>query len=243
MFQDHALFPHRDVGENVAFGLRMQGRSAAEQQGRADELLAMVGLAGMARRRVQTLSGGEQQRVALARALAPAPRVLLLDEPLGALDRPLRERLVGELRALFLDLHISVLAVTHDHREAFALADRLVLVDRGRVLQTGSPTAVWARPASRRVAELLGFPNIGPRPGDPKGDIVAVRPEGVHLDPAGPLAGRVQATTFTGSTVRVVVALDGGGVLEADVPAEVAPAIAGLVRLRVDPDAVVPLDP
>ncbi|RMH69647.1 MAG: ATP-binding cassette domain-containing protein, partial [Actinomyces sp.] len=125
MFQDHALFAHRDVGDNVAFGLRMQGVGGPERRRRVAESLELVGLAGFAHRRVDTLSGGQAQRVALARALAPRPRVLLLDEPLGSLDRPLRDRLVGELGDLFARLALTVVFVTHDHDEAFAVADRL----------------------------------------------------------------------------------------------------------------------
>ncbi|MEQ1788508.1 MAG: ABC transporter ATP-binding protein, partial [Acidimicrobiales bacterium] len=131
MFQDHALFPHLSVGANVAFGLRMQRRSPAETRARVAELLDLVGLASTEGRAIHTLSGGEQQRVALARALAPAPRVLLLDEPLGALDRQLRERLVDELGQLFGQLGQTVVAVTHDQTEAFAMAHRLVVVDAG----------------------------------------------------------------------------------------------------------------
>ena len=243
MFQDHALFPHRDVGTNVAFGLRMQGRSAAEQRRRVGELLALVGLAGLADRRIQTLSGGEQQRVALARALAPEPRVLLLDEPLGALDRPLRERLVGELREVFRSLGLTVLAVTHDHAEAFALATRLALLDGGRIIQTGAPAKVWAQPASVRAAQLLGFLNVGPMPGAPDGPPVLVRPDGVAFCSDGPIGGVVETATFMGSRSRVVVRLNGGGSLEVEVPAEEAPAVGAPVRLRISPEAVVPLAP
>src|SRR3954470_7458066 len=128
MFQDHALFPHRDVSANVAFGLRMQGIATADAQARVEELLELVGLAGFERRRVRELSGGEQQRVALARALAPDPRLLMLDEPLGALDRVLRERLVSELRGVLRAVGMTTLFVTHDQDEAFAIADRVVLL-------------------------------------------------------------------------------------------------------------------
>jgi thiamine transport system ATP-binding protein len=162
MFQDHSLFPHRDVAANVAFGLRMQRRPADEIRRRVDALLELVDLPGYGSRRVQTLSGGEQQRVALARALAPEPRLLLLDEPLGSLDRTMRDRLVTELRSLFTRLGLTVVAVTHDQAEAFTLADRLVVLDGGRVLQSGAPSALWGGPASARVAELLGFVNLLP---------------------------------------------------------------------------------
>lgn len=163
MFQDHQLFPHRDVGGNVAFGLRMRGGGRGSKQAyeaRVAELLELVGLPGARRRAVASLSGGEQQRVALARALAPSPRLLMLDEPLGQLDRGLRERLVVELRGLFSGLGTTVLAVTHDQGEAFALADRVVVMRDGRIAQAGSPLEVWERPASEFVARFLGFENV-----------------------------------------------------------------------------------
>jgi thiamine transport system ATP-binding protein len=254
MFQHHALFPHLDVGANVAFGLRMQGRSRAATGPRVAELLDLVGLAGMEGRDIATLSGGEQQRVALARALAPAPRVLLLDEPLGALDRPRRERLVVELQGLFAQLGLTVVAVTHDHTEAFALADRLVLLDGGRVLQTGAPHDVWRSPASSRVAELLGFTNLvdvdarsgrahsawgdlGPAP--PSAHRALVRPDAVHVDPSGGVEGVVAAGTFAGARVRLRIEVPGAPGLEADLPAQDLPAVGALVRVSFDPQGIV----
>jgi thiamine transport system ATP-binding protein len=162
MFQDYALFPHRDVAGNVGFGLRMQGEPAARRDRRVAEVLGLVGLAGYGDRAVSTLSGGERQRVALARALAPAPRLLMLDEPLGALDRTRRDELVVELSALFADLGLSVVYVTHDQSEALALADRVVIMDRGRVARQGRPEDVWERPGSPFVAGFLGFTNLVP---------------------------------------------------------------------------------
>lgn len=156
MFQDNALFPHRSVGANVAFGLRMAGASRAEQGRRTAEVLELVGLGGWQDRTVGSLSGGEAQRVALARALAPAPKVLCLDEPLGSLDRVLHDRLVDELRRLFTDLDLTVLYVTHDQREALAVADRLVVMSEGTILQGGTAEGVWRNPASERVARFLG---------------------------------------------------------------------------------------
>jgi thiamine transport system ATP-binding protein len=162
MFQDYALFPHRDVAGNVGFGLRMQGVAAAERDRRVAEVLGLVGLAGYGGRAVSTLSGGERQRVALARALAPAPRLLMLDEPLGALDRTRRDELVVELATLFAELGLSVVYVTHDQSEALALADRVVIMDRGRVARQGRPPDVWDRPGSPFVAGFLGFTNLVP---------------------------------------------------------------------------------
>jgi thiamine transport system ATP-binding protein len=194
MFQDHALFPHRDVLGNVSFGLRMQGRPRKEVERRARETLDLVGLGGFEHRKVSELSGGEQQRVALARALAAAPRLLMLDEPLGALDRSLRDRLVADLRALFLSLGLTIIFVTHDHDEAFALADRVVIMHAGRVAQSGDPARVWERPADEFVARFLGW-NVTRAFGD---GATAIRPEGLrlHAGPAGVPA------TVTGRTFR-----------------------------------------
>ncbi|WP_067274625.1 ABC transporter ATP-binding protein [Streptomyces jeddahensis] len=222
MFQDHQLFPQRDVGGNVAFGPRMHGASRAEQDVRVEELLELVGLPGAARRTVAALSGGEQQRVALARALAPRPRLLMLDEPLGQLDRSLRERLVVELRELFTELGTTVLAVTHDQGEAFALADRVVVMRDGRIAQSGTPLEVWQHPVDEFVARFLGFDNVveatvgtgsadtpwGKVPvpeGTPQGDCtLLVRPAGVRLVPASEgLACTVTARTFRGTHVAV----------------------------------------
>jgi thiamine transport system ATP-binding protein len=177
MFQDYALFPHRDVGGNVEFGLRMGGMDPASRQARVAEVLDLVGLPGWERRPVGPLSGGERQRVALARALAPSPRLLLLDEPLGALDRTLRDRLVPELGALFRHLGLTVVHVTHDQSEAFALADRVVVMDRGTVVRAASPAELWARPGSVSVARFLGFANVLETEQGP----VLVRPEAVVL--------------------------------------------------------------
>lgn len=162
MFQDYALFPHRTVAENVAFGLRMQGLGKAEIEKRTQEALERVNLGSFGRRRVTELSGGEQQRVALARALAPRPRLLMLDEPLGALDRNLREQLIEELRQILHETQIPSIYVTHDQEEAFAIADRLVLLHEGQVVQAGTPAQVFARPASEWVARFFGLGNVLP---------------------------------------------------------------------------------
>ncbi len=157
MFQEGQLFPHRDVAGNVAFGLRMAGVRRGATAGRVVELLDLVGLAGYGARPVATLSGGERQRVALARALAPEPQLLLLDEPLSALDRGLRDRLAGDLRAALVATGTTALFVTHDHDEAFTVADRVAVMDAGRLLQVAAPEDLWRVPASRRVAEFLGY--------------------------------------------------------------------------------------
>ncbi|MCB9152821.1 MAG: ABC transporter ATP-binding protein [Caldilineae bacterium] len=160
MFQEYALFPHRNVFDNVAFGLRMAGMARAEIETRVGEMLALVGLAGYETRRVHELSGGQQQRVALARSLAPGPALLMLDEPLGSLDRALREELMTELRRILNTLGLTAIYVTHDQQEAFAIADRVLVMNAGRIEQAGTPVAVYSRPATPFVARFLGMHNL-----------------------------------------------------------------------------------
>lgn len=162
MFQDFALFPHKSVAENIAFGLRMARRPAAEIQRRVAEMLDLVNLEGYGERSIFELSGGERQRVALARSLAPNPRLLMLDEPLGNLDQSLRDALMVELRSILTRVGVTALYVTHDQEEAFALADRVVVMNRGRIEQVGRPEAVYTHPASPFVARFLGFRNLIP---------------------------------------------------------------------------------
>jgi ABC-type Fe3+/spermidine/putrescine transport system ATPase subunit len=160
MFQDYALFPHKDVTANVAFGLRMQELPRQQIAARLAEMLSLVGLSGYEKRRVYDLSGGEQQRVALARSLAPGPRLLMLDEPLGSLDRALREGLMNELRAILKQVGVASIYVTHDQQEAFAVADRVIVMNQGRIVQQGTPQSVYRRPASPWVARFLGLSNL-----------------------------------------------------------------------------------
>ncbi|MFH8338098.1 ABC transporter ATP-binding protein [Streptomyces sp. AM6-12] len=261
MFQDHQLFPQRDVGANVAFGLRMHGVPKGERDARVGELLELVGLPGAARRAVAGLSGGEQQRVALARALAPRPRLLMLDEPLGQLDRSLRERLVVELRELFGRLGTTVLAVTHDQGEAFALADRVVVMRDGRIAQSGTPLDVWRRPADAFVARFLGFENVVPAtvagavaegpwgklpvPKDaPQGPrTLLVRPAGVRLVPVGTgLTCTVAARTFKGTHVAVHLQPEDGPRLEAACALRDAPETGDTVGAEFDAAEIVVLD-
>jgi ABC-type Fe3+/spermidine/putrescine transport system ATPase subunit len=162
MFQDFALFPHKGVSENVAFGLRMQALTRQQVEARVAEMLDLVGLAGYEQRRVYDLSGGEQQRVALARSLAPGPRLLMLDEPLGSLDRALREGLMNELRAILKRVGVTSIYVTHDQQEAFAVSDQVIVLRQGSVVQTGSPQSVYRHPASPWVAYFLGLTNLVP---------------------------------------------------------------------------------
>ncbi len=178
MFQDYALFPHKDVAANVAFGLRMQALPRQQVEARVSEMLDLVGLAGFERRRVYDLSGGEQQRVALARSLAPGPRLLMLDEPLGSLDRALREDLMNELRAILKGVGVTSIYVTHDQQEAFAVADQVVIMSRGSVVQQGTPQAVYRRPASPWVARFLGLTNLVPGRVDALDPVQVVTPLG-----------------------------------------------------------------
>lgn len=232
MFQDYALLPHRNVAENVGFGLRMQSLPRVEIQKRVAEALEKVNMSAFARRRVTDLSGGEQQRVALARTLAPRPRLIMLDEPLGALDRTLREQLIEELHRLLQTTGIPAIYVTHDQEEAFALADRLVMLHDGRVEQVGTPAAVYARPASAWTARFLGFNNliagsvaslepfsvktpigvfqVGELPDHPtavgRQVTLMIRPNGLKLEgknSPGQINGRVEDVLFQGDKFRI----------------------------------------
>lgn len=160
VFQDYALFPHMDVGSNVAFGLRMRGADLESISSRVGAVLELVNLSGFQRRRVSELSGGEQQRVALARALAPAPRMLMFDEPLSALDRALRADLQLELRSILQQTGVPAIYVTHDQEEAFALGDRLLLLHDGRIVREGAPAEVAADPRSTWTARFLGLGTV-----------------------------------------------------------------------------------
>jgi thiamine transport system ATP-binding protein len=204
VFQDYALFPHLDVAANVGFGLRVQGGRGAAVAARTSAVLALVGLDGQGGRAVGSLSGGEQQRVALARALAPEPRLLLLDEPLAALDRGLRARLLAELVELLARLEVTALHVTHDQEEAFALGDRVAVMEAGRIAQVDTPAGLWRAPATTSVARFLGFPVLPatvsdghatgawgtvPAPGAPDGPgHLVLRPDALALAAAGATA-------------------------------------------------------
>ena len=256
VFQDFALFPHLDVGRNVEFGLKMQGVAPAERTGRASAALRRVEMPGLERRPVATLSGGQQQRVALARALAPGPRMLLLDEPLGSLDAALRERLTVDLRGLLSQPGITALYVTHDQGEAFAVADRVAIIEAGRIVQRGTPEEVWRRPATESVARFLGFRSIVPaeveggvaRAG-PLGTILTpgvadgparlvIRPDAMILGGAGHLEARVVAVSYQGRDHRLVLDVDGVTV-EAHAPT--APVVGATIRFQIDPGRVVAL--
>jgi thiamine transport system ATP-binding protein len=257
MFQDYALFPHRDVSGNVAFGPRMQGLGRGAANERVDEVLELVGLAGYGSRSVASLSGGEQQRVALARALAPEPRLLMLDEPLGSLDRTLRERLTVELRELFVRLGITVITVTHDQAEAFTLADRVVVLRAGRVRQVGPPVDVWRAPVDAFVARFLGFGNVfevdaqhgtvdSPwglidAPGRDGPSALVVRPDGLRFATGG-VAGVARAAAFRGDHFLVPVQLDSGWVVEVTERSGTIPAKGESVGVSLDRGAAIVVD-
>ena len=264
VFQAYSLFPHMTAWQNVAFGLQMRGINSQERRKRAGEMLELVGLGGFANRFAHQLSGGQQQRVALARALAIRPKVLLLDEPLSALDAKVRARLRDEIRRVQLEVGITTLFVTHDQEEALAIADRVGVMQSGRLEQLGPPTAVYSRPATPFVAEFVGLTNRlrgvvhggsvevrGTRlplvePNVPDGPAIAlIRPEAVSLldgaqAESGPLVGTVIATAFLGATSRVTVDLgDGVTVLTQLSTAEAASHPAGTrVGLALRPDPV-----
>jgi len=215
MFQSYALFPHLTVAQNVAFGLK--GVPRPDAAARVEEMLGLVRLEGLGHRKPDQLSGGQQQRVALARALAPSPRILLLDEPLAALDRKLREETQGELKALQRRLGLTFMIVTHDQEEAMVLADRMAVMQAGRIAQLGSPREIYERPASRAVAEFIGEVNLIER----DGRLIAVRPEQVTLAAAatpGAIAGQLEEIAFLGERTRYVVRTGDGALLRASRP-------------------------
>ena len=273
VFQSYALFPHLSVRENVAFGPRMAGRPADEIAARTDEALRLVRMEELGGRRPRQLSGGQQQRVALARALVNRPRVLILDEPLSALDRSLRLAMQEELKALQRRTGVTFFHITHDQGEALTLADRLVVMRAGRFVQIGAPAEVYDRPRSRFVAEFLGSANLlegtleeggavrtsaGPvlRAADPwlpRGRVlVSLRPESLHLEPsagagaAGPnrMAGRVTHAASAGPVGECRVDV-GGAELTAHLVgrARLEFAVGDAVTVEVPPDAVVLLPP
>jgi len=244
MFQDGQLFPHQSVAGNVGYPLRLRRTPRAAVARRVEELLELVGLPGTGERSTTHLSGGERQRVALARALAVEPRLLLLDEPLSALDRGLRERLAHDLRDILVAAGTTALLVTHDQEEAFAVADRMALMREGRVVQAGSLDEVWRAPADAEAARFLGYAAVlegdlaaavlGVRGSGP----VALRRSALRVAPDGTLCGRVESARVTPDRVRLTVAVDGAGVLPAvaDLPVPVLAAVEVVqdVRLVVD---------
>ena len=217
VFQDYALFPHMSVGENVEYGLRVAGTAKEERRRRMSEALELVRLGGYEKRRPAQLSGGQRQRVALARALVNRPRVLLLDEPLGALDLKLRQQMQHELRSIQGDVGITFVYVTHDQEEALTMSDRLAVFADGRIEQVGPPAEVYEHPANEFVAGFVGVSNIVER----DGQRFTIRPEKVRILEGAESSnglrveeGRIRDVSYIGMVTRFIIELDQGGEIQ-----------------------------
>ncbi len=244
MFQDGQLFAHASVADNIAYPLRLRRTGRAGRARRVEELLELVGLPGYGDRRPATLSGGEQQRVALARSLAADPALLLLDEPLSALDRSLRDRLAADLREILVATGTTALMVTHDHDEAFTVADRMAVMLAGRIAQEGPSSQVWRAPASREVAEFVGFGTFlsgaaleaflraTGETGEQSG-VLALRRSALRVDPEGGLPGTVRRAVTVSDAVHLDVDVDGVGEVAAS-GEDPDHQPGDRVRLRVD---------
>jgi putative spermidine/putrescine transport system ATP-binding protein len=244
VFQDYALFPHLNVRDNVAYGLMVRKIGKPERHARAEEALALVKLGGYGDRRPGQLSGGQRQRVALARALVNKPRVLLLDEPLGALDLKLREQMQEELKALQAALGITFVFVTHDQGEALSMADRVAVFNEGKVVQIGTPQDIYDRPRTRFVADFVGSSNVLPpeltqRLGGPR-TWASLRPEAIRLaDPAAaPVSGAIVSVRYLGAATRLTIDLDGISLAALAPAGSASPGIGETVGLAWDPDAL-----
>ncbi|MEO1569073.1 MAG: ABC transporter ATP-binding protein [Pseudomonadota bacterium] len=234
VFQDYALFPHLNVRDNVAYGLMVRGDAKAARRAAAEEALALVALNGLGDRKPSALSGGQRQRVALARALVMQPKVLLLDEPLGALDLKLREQMQAELKTLQRRLGIAFVFVTHDQGEALSMADRIAVFNDGRIQQVGTPEDVYDRPQTPFVADFVGASNVLPASlveaiigiGKP----ASLRPEAITLG-SGPMDGTVESHAFLGSATRIEVMCH-GQIIKVLIPKGVeVPAVGDTINL------------
>jgi putative spermidine/putrescine transport system ATP-binding protein len=265
VFQSYALFPNMSVAENIGYGLRIRAIGRKERAARVAELVELTGIKGLEQRRIDQLSGGQRQRVALARAVAVHPSVLLLDEPLTALDAALRERLRGELDRLLRTLGITTVYVTHDQAEAMILGDRIVVMRNGAIVQIGSPRSIYLEPTSRFVAEFIGAANIieaavkdgyavlpGGRMRMPNGTASGVvtamlRPEAIAIIASGgaDLCGCVETVSFIGDRQRLVVTGAAAGPITVDAPNSLALEVGQRVGLAMEPGAVrlLPEDP
>lgn len=260
MFQDFALFPHLNTAENITFGLKMRRVPPELQRKRLQEVLELVGLTGFEQRDVTRLSGGERQRVALARSLAPNPRLLMLDEPLGALDTQLRERLVTELRVIIKQAGVTAIYVTHDQREAFAVADRVALMNAGRLEQVGTPESVYRHPASVFVSRFLGLGNIflvlsrdSGRVHTALGEFalpettqaILLHPDGVIPSQGdGEIQGKVTERVFAGRDYSITMALDAGGILTFTIPSDQGGdfIVGRSIGVQINRERIVPLN-
>ena len=244
VFQDYALFPHMSVGENVSYGLRVAKVPKEERGRRRDEALEMVRLPGYAGRKPSELSGGQRQRVALARAIVNRPRVLLLDEPLGALDLKLREQMQAELKTIQGEVGITFVYVTHDQDEALTMSDRIAVFNEGLIEQVSSPYDLYERPQTEFVAGFVGVSNLLER----EGARFTIRPEKIELVEEGRVdglhteRGRVTDTAYAGMVTRYTVALESGGELQlirqnTEGPAEEAESVRGKSSRGLAPGA------
>jgi putative spermidine/putrescine transport system ATP-binding protein len=264
VFQSYALFPNMTVAENIGYGLKIRGVAEAERKARIADLVTLTGIEGLERRRIDQLSGGQRQRVALARAVAVRPSVLLLDEPLTALDAALRERLRGELNRLLRALGITAVYVTHDQSEAMVLGDRIVVMRKGAIAQVGTPRDIYFAPASRFVAEFVGAANIveaayeagslqlpgGTIPittmpamlnGQANGRVVAmIRPESIKLIPlaSSALCGLVESVNFIGDKQKASIRGAAEKLLTVDLPNTVAVKVGDRVGLAIEPSEI-----
>jgi putative spermidine/putrescine transport system ATP-binding protein len=258
VFQSYALFPNMSVADNIGYGLKIRGIPAAERTKRIAELVALTNISGLENRRIDQLSGGQRQRVALARAVAIRPKILLLDEPLTALDAALRERLRGELNRLLRALGITTIYVTHDQAEAMELGDRIVVMSKGRIAQIGAPRDIYFAPTSRFVAEFIGAANIVEAPianghmvlpggrqpidgiTDASAAIAMIRPETIFVVDAASasLAGVVDQVSFVGDRQRLTVSGVSDKPIMVDAPNTLSVRIGERVGLSIAPKAV-----
>jgi putative spermidine/putrescine transport system ATP-binding protein len=263
VFQSYALFPNMNVADNIGYGLKIRGIGKQERASRVAELVSLTNISGLENRRVDQLSGGQRQRVALARAVAIRPGILLLDEPLTALDAALRDRLRGELNRLLRALGITTIYVTHDQSEAMELGDRIVVMQKGRIAQIGSPREIYFKPMNRFVAEFIGAANIieapvanghlvlpgGQQPigGDANlaAAIAMVRPETIRVvEAAGaPLSGTIDSVSFIGDRQRMIVSGASHKFLTVDAPNTVKAEAGERIGLLIAPDAIRLLPP
>jgi putative spermidine/putrescine transport system ATP-binding protein len=258
VFQSYALFPNMSVADNIGYGLKIRGVGRTDRDKRIAEMVALTNIGGLENRRIDQLSGGQRQRVALARAVAVRPRVLLLDEPLTALDASLRDRLRGELNRLLRSLGITTIYVTHDQAEAMELGDRIVVMRKGAIAQIGTPREVYFTPSSRFVAEFVGAANIieGPLSGghlvlpggrlavvgavDAAAAVAMIRPETIRIvgQSEAPLAGVVESVSFIGDKQRLIVTGAADKPLTIDAPNTVAVAAGERIGLSIAPEAI-----
>jgi putative spermidine/putrescine transport system ATP-binding protein len=258
VFQSYALFPNMSVADNIGYGLKVRGVPKDKRAARVAELVALTNITGLENRQVEQLSGGQRQRVALARAVAIRPGILLLDEPLTALDAALRERLRSELNRLLRDLGITAIYVTHDQAEAMELGDRIVVMQKGAIVQIGSPREIYFAPKTRFVAEFVGAANIIEAPLDegylvlpggrqPIGDdatqpaaVAMIRPESIAIVGAAGalLCGTIDSVSFIGGRQRVIVSGASHKPLTIDAPNTIAASVGERVGLSIAPDAV-----